>query len=92
VSRKLFAFLLSELNVVRIKCKKCGRTAEMTCEQIGSSFNDTAPCPFCGTKLANMLPENNPFGLLANAIRSFKEHANVVEVEFVLPDESPATK
>ena len=87
MSRKLFAFLLSELNLVRIKCKKCKKTAELTTEQLSSQFQEPS-CPFCHAVIAKGDPTNSPYAKLASAIQSLKNVDDLVEVEFILPDHS----
>jgi predicted Zn finger-like uncharacterized protein len=88
VSRKLFAFLLSELKLVRVKCPKCAAVAEVTIEQAGRHFEDTR-CPVCKEAWYGLAaPQgDNYLTRLAKAIQSLQAVGNAPEVEFVLPDE-----
>jgi hypothetical protein len=85
VSRKLLAFLLSELKTVRILCKKegCRGIIEVSIEDLPGKL-DGCQCPFCKTsfRLAN---EDN-FALLAKAIGNLARISDKVDVEFILPD------
>jgi len=89
MSRKLFAFLLTELNIIRIKCQKCGKTAEIPSDKLANhfDFNMTPKCSFCLEELASTSGPHNPFMQLAKALDTFKTHTAKVEIEFVLPDD-----
>jgi hypothetical protein len=92
MSRRLFAFLLSELKTVRLACQKCGGIAEVTLEQLSEM---EAGCRLCGTDF--LPPESNapiqqviknPYALIARAILAARDRKEKVEVEFILPDQS----
>lgn len=87
MSRKLFAFLLSELNLVRVKCGKCKNVVEIKAEDLGANFGNNALCPICGVRFSCSSGPQSPFTLLATAIKDFRNTKDV-EIEFVLPDET----
>jgi hypothetical protein len=86
MSRKLFAFLLSELNKVCVICRACGVKVELPIAELGAKYQGMG-CPFCG---AALMPKNstnvNAFVNLSHAIGQFQEFANSVQIEFILPD------
>jgi formate dehydrogenase maturation protein FdhE len=88
MSRKLLAFLLNELNIVRIKCMKCERVSEMPISSLGSF--QASRCPFCQQPLVSVPAGHpmNPLKSLAEAIGNIQLQAGSVEVEFVIPDTS----
>lgn len=81
MSRKLLAFLVSELSVVRIVCAKCRAASEVTVEQLsgGQSFG----CRYCDTQMQ----AHDTLAALARSILFLKNYKGF-EVEFVLPDTS----
>jgi hypothetical protein len=86
VSRKLLAFLLSELKTVRIVCKHdgCGVVTEMPLNQMDQKM--TGPyCPACRRPLAQT--KDNPFMLLAQGVRGLEAFLSVVDLEFIIPDD-----
>jgi hypothetical protein len=85
MSRKLLAFLLSELTVVRIQCKSCNKIIELKPEELAQQFS-SGYCPLCEKPMTVERLDKNPFCQLANAVESFKRHAKFVDVEFVLED------
>lgn len=99
MSRKLLAFLLSELAVVRIICKACGVVTEMSIEQMGTRLAGNYPsCPCCQKEFVGLSVSaraaaqqaQNPLTQLAQAIQELQAHskanARAVDIEFVLPD------
>jgi hypothetical protein len=85
VSKHLFAFLLSELTVVRIICRnpQCQTVVEMPvaalankpivrCQQCGEDFNPTQ----------DSVP---PINVFAEAVRRMQALNKVIDLEFVLP-------
>ena len=89
MSRKLLAFLLSELKTVRIICAKCGGTAEMTVKQLGARSG--LSCPACRNELIEDAygPTKHPLFALGKAIEHLQDGApQPFKIEFVLPDES----
>ena len=87
MSRKLFAFLLSELKTVRLICKnpKCGGVTELTVERLGTKFFDKAECPLCRAEFFGDRQVLNPLLQLARTVQEIQKRSAVVEVEFVLP-------
>ena len=86
MSRKLFAFLLSELNVVRVKCKHCGIVTELPTDEIYAKFQ-VPTCKYCGTNFAAADDKRNPFARLQSLVEAYRA-SNDVEIEFILPDHS----
>jgi DNA-directed RNA polymerase subunit RPC12/RpoP len=87
MSRRLLAILLNELNIVRVKCRKCGKIVELKSSDLIEQFKEMK-CPLCNHQYMSVTDSENPFRKLAKAIESFKAHAGNVEVEFVLEDKS----
>ena len=91
MSRRLLAFLLSDLDTVRILCRRpgCGGVTEMPVANVAARFADPR-CPVCQ---AELLPGNaagtNALTQLARAVTALQAHADKVGVEFVLPDPAP---
>lgn len=88
MSRKLLAFLLSELHVVRLVCPRCRAAAEVTPDQLAARAGYGMACVGCGAAFTAGGP--NPLSRLAEAVRGYQSaRANTPdfpEVEFVLPD------
>ena len=89
MSRKLLAFLLSELRTVRIVCKGCAAVLEVPIEKLGNSVA-TCECKVCGQSFPRLKDAENrgPFWQLGQAIQQFRTHEAVVDIEFILPDDS----
>jgi hypothetical protein len=69
MSRKLLAFLLSELRTVRVICKNpaCGAVVELPIERLGVKMHD-ARCRVCDTALIHLRkPDDNPLVAFALA-------------------------
>ena len=93
MSRKLFAFLLSELETARLICQRpgCRGVTEITIEKMGDRFNtqQSPACPLCGGEFTGIpAGYENYLVRLAKAISGLKNASSAVEVEFVLPDTS----
>jgi hypothetical protein len=93
MSRKLLAFLLSELATVRVICKnpKCGNVTELKTSVVGKWFNDASTgevrCPTCGNVFyATTAGRDNPFLSLEHAVNDFSLIAARVGIEFVVPE------
>jgi hypothetical protein len=90
ISRKLLAFLLSELNTVRIICKRaeCGAITEIPISSMAKMFSGNW-CPACQHQFVEEFPGKPvpPRRLveLANAIAAVKD-VQAIDLEFVLPD------
>ena len=88
MSRKLFAFLLSELKTVRVICPTCKSACELSIENLAKGTNRIM-CPGCGKDLiptATIAGTSPTLATLAEAIRFLQN--NKTELEFVLPDPS----
>jgi hypothetical protein len=93
VSRKLLAFLLSELTTVRVICKVqgCRSIVEVPLDRLWEIFQTQNRCRFCGQELVDnsfgltKLEGKNHFQLLAFALEKFKDNSKV-DIEFVIPD------
>lgn len=91
MSRKLWAFLLSDFKIIRVICQNtaCQSVVELPIANLASRFEKTSSCKHCGHVFYNSTNTNNPFTLLAEAIEAFKTRATGVEIEFAIPDETP---
>lgn len=88
MSRHLFAFLLSELRVVRVKCPRCSAVTEMSVEQLGHRLDGADPkCPVCRADWPEFIGNmKNHLTQLGKTIHEFQQTAGAKHVEFVLPD------
>ncbi len=86
MSEKLFRFLASEINRIRILCKRndCGTVIEFDVKQL-SEKKDAIHCPRCGNAL-----QKGPDKTLAQFAGMLDEFAKLgfLDVEFLLPDKS----
>ncbi len=90
MSRKLFAFAVTELHVIRLVCQKpdCGVVNEMTVQKL---LGGSKGCVACGTPFscpAPPLPGLDPFQTLAKSLLAIQSMQKQVEAEFILPDPS----
>ena len=89
MSRKLFTFLLSELTIVRVICKreKCDGTVEVPISSLSNVAD--AKCPKCG-KMFQREGDANTLLKLDMAIDEAKNAKTKerFDIEFVVPDES----
>jgi len=91
MSRKLLAFLLTELKTVRVICKECKTTTEVDIERLAdvTDSTDTVHCHSCKKRFYQISkPGDNPFGKLADAIHALQSDAIKADVEFIIPDDS----
>ena len=90
MSRKLLAFLLSELKIIRLICKRqsCGGVIEVPVDKISPEKFDAPKCPLCGHTLLTVHPDQNPILKVASAVTAMQRLKNDFEIEFVLNDES----
>lgn len=88
MSRKLFAFLLSELRLVRVICKRggCGGTLELPITELYRVASAT--CPICKEDFHPSGTDPNTFGKLKAAIEEALQAKDKFAIEFVIPDES----
>lgn len=85
MSRKLFAFFLSELSMVRVVCKQCGGIVEVAANKLPGCFKNPH-CHFCPTDFASGGHENI-FEDLSKLIGTVKVLSkSMVDIEFILPD------
>jgi hypothetical protein len=88
MSRRLFAFLLSELEKLRLVCQnpKCGNVAEVTLERLAAA--DYFSCPFCNYSFVKEGhgSTTSPLAILGRAILAMQDRKGQVEVEVVFPD------
>lgn len=91
MSRKLLAFLLSELETVRLICQRptCKGVTEFTIDKMGERFESqrSPECPICGAIFTG-IPGGyeNYLVRLSKAISAMRNVADAVQIEFVLPD------
>lgn len=93
MSRKLLAFLLSELTVVRLICQRphCMGITEITIEKLGERYIGQSPpgCPLCSATFAGVGDgHNNHLSQLSKAIVGLRNASAGIQIEFVLPDDS----
>lgn len=90
MSEKLLKFLLSELKIIRIVCKKdtCGAILELPLRQAGRRHQHFE-CPVCGTDFrADASDKRNHLEELADAVKRLEGALNDrVGIELVLPGE-----
>lgn len=88
----LLRILLSELELVRVRCldPACRRVVEVSIGKLGSSFPQNS-CPFCG-KAFQGIPPYEPIrdqlfklGEVVMALKAAKDKGQI-EVSFDLPD------
>ena len=96
MSRKLFAFLLSELKTIRVICQSpmCGAVTEMT-PQVMELMCASGECPVCKHPLGFPLaPGANPLARLAKAIQDLQHPAiqAKVKVEIAVPETNSDVK
>jgi len=96
MSRKLLAFLVSELSIVRIICQTegCGLVIELPVAECLQSGNlPMTTCPKCCKPIGASTPDGtvqNAVAPLAKAILDLQKIEKRVQVELVLPgDEAP---
>jgi hypothetical protein len=90
VSRKLLAFLVSELATVRVICQsaRCGAVVEVPVGNLAARY--PAPvCPLCQAEFSPWKAQgaDNPLARLGTALAAVRDLHEKVQVEFVLPDE-----
>ncbi len=88
MSRKLFAFLLSELATLRVVCQApvCGAVTEMT-PKVMEMMCGSGACPVCKLPFG-FATGANPLAQLAKAVQDLQLPAvqAKVQVEFAVPD------
>src|ERR1700722_13531213 len=88
MSRKLLAFFLKELELVRIICRSdvCGITLEVPISQLGTILKANS-CPVCHAPFCDPRADKqaNWLARLAEVVAGLKASAKLVDVEFILP-------
>lgn len=96
MSRELLAFLLSELNTVRLVCRgnyqdrPCGAVLEIGLAELENLYQRVTKCPLCGQSFG-VFPHNSGgvardgFGPLFRAVADLKAVQDRFGLEFVLP-------
>lgn len=90
VSRKLLAFLVSDVKAVRILCKKCKCGVEANTVALGRI--DPNVCAFCKERFFGEPFESNPFSQLSRLIEFFQKRTMDCDVELVIADSSDDAK
>jgi len=87
VSRKLLAFLLSELKTIRILCRQghCQGVIELPLADLAKGHGK---CPICSNAFNPLNHTLSKLTLFAQHLRDIQEAKEVYEVELILPDES----
>jgi hypothetical protein len=87
MSKKLLAFLLSELKIVRIVCQNqaCQTVVEMPLDVFEKGIADPLRCKFCNQEFNPTHAGTPPLAAFAAAIQALRGLKNVVDLEFVLP-------
>lgn len=90
MSRELFAFLLSELQTVRVICQGagCGKIVEMSLAAMASA-SATRRCPFCNQDFDTQHTGTSALAGFAQAAKALQGMEHLVQVEFVLPKPAP---
>ncbi len=71
MSRKLLAFFLKELNVVRFKCMNCNGVIEIAPDKVAEQFS-SGSCPLCRKLITVRRGDESPFAQLCKAISSLR--------------------
>lgn len=90
MSERLFKFLLSELKLIRIRCKyeSCNAVVELPISDL-ETMPEIANCPVCKRAILPYpeLPKDLVrFSDFARAVRVLGNPKNPADIEFVLPD------
>ncbi len=91
MSRKLFAFLLAELTMLRFICKKCGVVCEVPLDHVAHMFS-TPSCKNCGARFSPaQMNRSNALVDLAEAIKLVQNEvvSKNLDIELVVPDVTP---
>jgi len=82
MSETVFKFLLSELDIIRVRHKVCNRVVEVKRTDLGATFAERK-CPCCQTVLFGPA-EENLFESLGALLTKFGGR-DMIDIEFVLP-------
>jgi hypothetical protein len=87
MSEKLLKFLLSDLDLIRVRCRKCGSAVEIKVDNVVNAKEIFCPgCPDPRPVLQSTAAGHvNHLGAMASAILKLKQLKDV-EIEFVIPD------
>lgn len=89
MSEHLFRFLLSELQMVRVCCRKCRAITELPITELAAKFPEEK-CRFCAAEFdltANNLPILKGF---QEAVAQLMTMQKAVEIEFTVPAKEAA--
>jgi len=84
MSRKLLAFLLRELKLIRIICNRCDGIVELPLDKVKPPFAK-GQCPLCERPFC--VGTNHIYNLV-NAIQAIQGEADKLDIEFILDDKS----
>lgn len=89
MSRRLFAFLLSELTTLRVICKSpvCGAITELS-PRLLEAMCVRGECPVCKAPFGLPAGQIDAISKLAKAIQSVQACSDKVDIEFIQPDTS----
>jgi len=92
VTERICKIPQSDLSTIRVTCVKCNRAFETSIED-ASSIATSGMCPLCGDRLFDSRNlANEPFAMLAGAMRRFEELKSKYAVEFVISEQSAECK
>jgi hypothetical protein len=90
MSKKLLAFLIEELDTVRLLCRTLGCAGAVEFSVVNLESLRELKCPACGATLC--IPraklEDNSLMMLGAAIRNLKAVTDKLGVEFIIPEKS----
>jgi len=88
MSRRLLAFLLSELDTIRLICQNpaCNGIAEFATTKLALGNHQ---CRFCGFSFMPPTGTMTPLDVLGKAILAVQGIKDRVEVELIIPDKAP---
>lgn len=87
MGERILKILLSELRLIRLRCRTCQQEAviEVSIRDLGSNrVLASGRCPFC-QNVIRPPQATNPFELLAQALNGLDQLEKLVDVEFVVP-------
>jgi hypothetical protein len=84
MSKKLLAFLLSELTTVRIICRKCSVVTEMPIDILIATKGGATQCPSC--KNSFTFQSVQPIANFASAVAEMRQIGLAVDLEFTVED------
>ena len=82
MSKRLLSLMITELNVIRIKCNECHGVAEMTIGGMESA--QSISCPSCGKLYRG--GKDGLLKVLAKTLRTLPEMLENASIEFVVEE------